>query len=245
MQETYYAGAYWGVRQETAAECAERALLFFEELKRIDPAWTRWYRAGKRPPGEPGKPAMVYDGRELEELFRRGRNRTDVGKKIIEDLGFDLMVWTRNGEDDTRVDINCGVYTPFSSNICVVNLPAEGASAARILTTSILTKVLTCMVAAWDPEWAVATSHPVRDLVLKPQTNEDAVGWLMYCANRRGKIPPLPAPVRIERIQDKGTLITLSEERFTASNPEYVALAVRVHELLDRAGVLQIRREEP
>ena len=60
----------------------------------------------------------------------------------------------------------------------------------------------------------------------------------MYCANRQGRVPPLPAPVRIERVQDKGTMITLSEERFTASNPEHVALTVRVHELLDQAGVL-------
>jgi hypothetical protein len=69
------------------------------------------------------------------------------------------------------------------------------------------------------------------------------VGWLMYCANRQGRVPPLPAPVRIERVQDKGTLITLTDERFTASNPEHVARAVRVHELLDRAGLLQCRWE--
>ena len=55
--------------------------------------------------------------------------------------------------------------------------------------------------------------------------------------------PPLPAPVRIERVKDKGTLITLTDERFTVSTPEHVARAVRVHELLDRAGVLLPRRE--
>jgi immunity protein 52 of polymorphic toxin system len=67
--------------------------------------------------------------------------------------------------------------------------------------------------------------------------------WVGYCSSRQGRVPPLPAPVRIERVSDKGTLITLSDERFTASNPEHVARVVRVHELLDRAGVLLPRNE--
>ncbi|WP_425434244.1 Imm52 family immunity protein [Myxococcus fulvus] len=52
-------------------------------------------------------------------------------------------------------------------------------------------------------------------------------------------MPPLPAPVRIESVEDKGTLIVLTPERFTASNPDHVALAERVRELLDRAGLLK------
>ncbi|NOK12053.1 hypothetical protein HNS30_23725 [Corallococcus exercitus] len=50
--------------------------------------------------------------------------------------------------------------------------------------------------------------------------------------------PPLPAPVRIEPVEDRGTLIILTPERFTASNPEHIALARRVRELLDRAGLM-------
>jgi hypothetical protein len=69
------------------------------------------------------------------------------------------------------------------------------------------------------------------------------VGWVMYFSRLRGKVPPLPAPVRIEPVEDKGTLVTLTPERFTAANPEHVALAARVHELLDRAGLL--RRLQP
>jgi hypothetical protein len=50
-------------------------------------------------------------------------------------------------------------------------------------------------------------------------------------------------PVCIEPVEDKGTLVILTPERFTASNPEHVALAARVHKLLDRAGML--RRLQP
>ncbi len=45
--------------------------------------------------------------------------------------------------------------------------------------------------------------------------------------------------LRIEPVEDKGTLVILTPERFTASNPEHVALAARVHELLDQAGLLR------
>ncbi|HEY0094673.1 MAG TPA: Imm52 family immunity protein, partial [Archangium sp.] len=93
MQEGYYAGAYWGPRQETALECARRAELFFHMLARCDPAFTQWYRAGRgfprELPGWPVRPEM----KELETFFLKGRSRTDVGREVIEDLGFLQMVW--------------------------------------------------------------------------------------------------------------------------------------------------------
>jgi hypothetical protein len=64
------------------------------------------------------------------------------------------------------------------------------------------------------------------------------VGWIMYLPRSRGMVPPLPAPVHIEPVEDKGTLLILTPERFTAANPAHVELAQRVHELLDRAGLL-------
>ncbi|AKQ66374.1 hypothetical protein A176_003286 [Myxococcus hansupus] len=39
-------------------------------------------------------------------------------------------------------------------------------------------------------------------------------------------------------MEDKGTLIVLTPERFTARNPDHLALAARVTELLARAGVV-------
>ena len=50
--------------------------------------------------------------------------------------------------------------------------------------------------------------------------------------------PDSGSPVRIEPVDSLGTLITLTPERFTTSNPEHLALAKRVRELLERAGLL-------
>jgi hypothetical protein len=95
------------------------------------------------------------------------------------------------------------------------------------------------MALAWEPEWSIATSQVHRDEVLKLSKAGTFVGWVMYFARSRGTLPPLPAPVRTEPVGDKGTLVILTPERFTASNPEHVALAARVQELLVGSGLLK------
>ncbi|WAS89336.1 MULTISPECIES: Imm52 family immunity protein [unclassified Corallococcus] len=41
----------------------------------------------------------------------------------------------------------------------------------------------------------------------------------VYFADFRGPVPPLPSPVQVEHIPDRGTLITLTQEKFTVSSP--------------------------
>ena len=239
MQEMYSVRAYWKARKETALECARRAELFFHMLTRCDPALSQWYRAGRGFPRElPGYP--VHPGvKELEELFLRGRNRTDFGRKVIEDLGFSLHVWNAKKER-TRLQFHCGDYVDSpraAGNNCLLYPPTGGPVRERLLRAPVLAEVLTCMVTAWDPDYAVATSNEMRELVEK-DVWEVEVGWLTYLSRRLGTVPPLPAPVRIEPVGALGWLLILSPERMTASNPEHVALTVRVRELLDRAGLL-------
>jgi hypothetical protein len=219
VEERYYAGAYWGPRRETAAECARRAELFFHMLAR-------------ELPGYPVHPEV----KELEELFLRGRNRTDFGKRVIEELGSSFSVWNaKKGSSD--IHFHCGAWSPHTSNVCVLSPPSEGAISERLHSAPVLAEVLTCMVKAWDPDFAVATSHPMGRLVRKHEREVD-VGWLTYLSRRLGRVPPLPAPVRMERVGTLGMLLVLTPERMTASNPEHVALATRVLELLARAGLL-------
>ncbi len=65
------------------------------------------------------------------------------------------------------------------------------------------------------------------------------MGWLMYFSHRCGEVPPLPEPVRAEPVEDKGTLIILTPERFNGHDPAHIALADEVRTLLDRAGLLK------
>jgi hypothetical protein len=242
MREDYYVGSYWGPRQETALECARRAELFFHMLARCDPTFAQWYRGGGGAPRElPGHPVRP-EAKEWEQLFLRGRNRTDVGKKVIEDLGFREIVWNAKKEL-TRLHLHCGEYSPWGwGNSCWLDPPKEGPVRERLLRAPVLAEVLTCMATAWDPDFAMATSDQMLDLIQK-QKREVRVGWLTYLSRRLGKVPPLPAPVRIEPVGALGWLLILSPEPMTAGNPEHVAFTARVRELLDRAGLIE--RPEP
>jgi hypothetical protein len=237
MYEWYHVGGYWGPRRETALECSQRAERFFHILARCDPTFAQWYRRGRGAPRTlPGHPVRP-EAKEWEQLFLRGRLRTDVDNEVIEELGFREYVWNAKKER-TRIEIHCGGYSPGSTNSCLLKPPEEGPVRERLLRAPVLAEILTSMATTWEPDFAVATSVEMVDLIQKRKW-EVRVGWLTYLSRRLGMVPPLPAPVRIEPVGELGWLLTLSPEPMTASNPEHVAFTARVRELLDRAGLIE------
>jgi hypothetical protein len=238
--ETYYVGAYWGARKESAEECARRAATFLNLLASCDPLLASWNKIPK-PRGRGRKtPLMPPDLEFLTEAYRRGVNR-EPGGPAIEELGLRVSAYNDGtGEDFVSLSMLCGSYSSGRiSNSCVLDPPTKGASADRILSAPVLAAVVRSMAIAWEPDWAVAMSHTHRDVVDADVKADVWLGWVTYLARQRGTVPPLPAPVRIEPVEDRGTLIILTPERFTAANPEHVALARRVRELLARAGLIQ------
>nr|WP_306437713.1 immunity 52 family protein [Corallococcus sp. AB049A] len=186
---------------------------------------------------------MPPDLPTLAEQFRRGVNR-ERGKPVIEQLGFSVTFGNGGGAyDSADLSISCGCYSEAVPNSCVLDLPTLGRSpnAERVISAPVLTHAVRSMALAMDPDWAVAMSHAFRDRGEEKDQAPPWVGWVTYFSKQRGTVPPLPAPVRIEPVEDKGTLIVLTPERFTVANPEHVALARRVRELLTRAGLISHR----
>ncbi|NTX05673.1 immunity 52 family protein [Myxococcus sp. CA040A] len=154
--------------------------------------------------------------------------------------GVSFSAW--NGEPDgasTSLRFSCGSTSELLPDLCVMDLPTTDDARARVVTTPVLSQTLRATVEAWEPGWGVATSIAHRDLVSEFATPGTFVGWMTYLSQHRGTVPPLPATVRVEPVGDKGTLIILTPERFTVSNPEHMALAEAVREQLDRAGLLK------
>jgi hypothetical protein len=230
MQGSYFAGAYWLARHETAAACARRAELFFRLLGGCDPAWTGWHDTA-------GAKVVNTDEATFTRMFGKKEYRRGPD-------GFRLMFWTgATVLEATSVGVSCGSATPWVPSSCVLSPPDKGPVAERVLTASVMSSVLRAMAQAWEPEWAIATSYEHLEVADGYPPPNAYVGWLMYFSRQRGTVPPLPAPVRVESVEDRGTLVILTPERFTASNPEHVALAARVHALLGPAGLL--RSEQP
>ncbi|MFP2925356.1 immunity 52 family protein [Pyxidicoccus sp. 3LG] len=237
--ETYNACAYWGPRRESPEECALRAAAFLNLLASCDSLLSTWNRIPK-PRGRGRKaPLMPPDLPTLTEAFRRGVNR-EPGGPAIEDLGLTVGAYNDGDRQGyASLMMRCGSYAAGMSNACVLSLPAEGPHADRLLDTPVLANVVRSMVSSWEPDWALAGSSAYRMQYQEPDSAPFSLGWITYLSRRIGTVPPLPVPVRIEPVDDKGTLIILTSERFTVANPEHVALARRVRELLVRARLMQ------
>jgi Immunity protein 52 len=239
MGETYYIGAYWRARREDAEACARRLAALVQSLAPMDPLFASWFKGAKSLKESLKRPLEL----ELPSLqkYVQSRIMRDSARKPIEDLGFSIGLWNgHQGDNDAWLRIYCGAYSEFSGNSCVLKAPYEGPGSERVLTTPFQTQALRAIATAWDPDWGVGISSAHRDII-ESKCPDVLVGWVTYLSRRLGRVPPLPAPVRIEPVEDQGTLIILTPERFTASNPEHIALAERVRELLDRAGLLTVK----
>ncbi|NPC75886.1 hypothetical protein HPP05_39720 [Corallococcus exiguus] len=236
--DTYFAGAYWGPRKESPEECARRVARFLELLAECDPFLSHWYKPTRSRRDATKHPLMPPDVSVLAEMLRKGANR-ERGGPAIESLGFGLSFdngGTRRDSADLR--IYCGGYSDAAPNSCFLSLPSQGANAERIFTAPVLTDIVRSLAVAWEPDWVTAMSRTHRDWDDPAGKADLWLGWVTYLGCQRGTVPPLPAPVRIEPVEDKGTLIILTPERFTVANPEHSALARRVRELLARAGLM-------
>ena len=235
MKETYYVGAYWRARRESAESCARRAESFFRHLGACDPSLAHWFKKGwtleealtHRLESDAAGLAKVFD----QQAQKEGR---------FADEGFSLNGWNgQTQEAASSFSVVCGDGSVWVPNSCLLYPPDEGPAQERILQAPMLARILRAMAVAWEPEWGVATSDEHRDMVAPESPKAGTfVSWLMYISHRRGPLPSLPPPVHVEPVEDKGTLVVLTPKRFTVSNPAHLELARDVSERLDRAGLL-------
>src|SRR5437899_1563107 len=95
MIESYYIGAYWSARKESAEECALRLTHFLTCLAKCDSTFTRWFETGNSRE-ESLKNRIALDPQNLQKLLLAGSHRTDSGHEVIERLGYRISLW--NGE---------------------------------------------------------------------------------------------------------------------------------------------------
>ncbi|MFL5347277.1 MAG: Imm52 family immunity protein [Hyalangium sp.] len=245
MEDPRYIGAYWGARKESAEECARRLAALVQLLAPMDPLFANWFKSAKSLKESLKRPLEL----ELSALTKHVQRciMRDTRRQPMEDLGFSVWLWNgRQGGNDAWLRTSCGGYSEWVGNNCILEAPDEGPGSERVLTMPIQVAALRAIAAAWDPDWGISTSYALQDVMAKKGDERDwRVGWITYISRRLGRVPPLPAPVRIEPVEELGTLVIVTPEFFSAFNPEHIALAERVRELLDRAGLLTARPVQP
>ncbi|PTL84136.1 Imm52 family immunity protein [Vitiosangium sp. GDMCC 1.1324] len=232
MLDNYYTAVYWGCRVESAEECARRAETFFHLLSRCDPLYTRWFeKADSR------KKALQLQFEPTAETFVRffKKRSYQLGK-----VGFIFGAWTGHPEHARggAVRFKCGYDAVGALNSCLLYLPKEEPGTERVLTVPVLAEVLRAMVLAWEPDWGGVFSDAYQELRDEP-VGPPRTGWLMYFSHRWGEVPAFPEPVRTAPVEDKGTLIILTSERFNGHEPAHIALADSARTLLHQAGLVK------
>lgn len=235
MREGYYAAVYWPARLESAEECARRSVTFFHLLAQCDEIYARWFEQ-EDSLEEALQREFAPDFETFLRFYQREENQ--LGRD-----GFSFSAWTGHTEDGRGglVNLTCGDASGVYPNCCLLYLPwpeiePEGPS---VMTTAALVNVLRAMALAWEPLFGVVATHELHRALRPARDPRGFVGWLTYLARSRGEIPPLPPPVRVEPVEDKGYLIIVAPERLTAANPEHVLLGRGVQEALDAKELLR------
>ena len=241
MDETYYVGAYWASRKESAESCASRVERFLGALSRCDPSFAQWFRQGRTRQAALKHP-FPTDVESVTAFFLRQSQK--AGRLATQGWSADVWNGQSADEDSSALSLCCGATSPRLPNFCLLEPPLEGPTAERLLRPPLLTQILRALVLAWNPEWGVATSHAFRDRLTDSAEAGTFVGPLTYFSRRRGVLPPLPPAVQLEPVEDLGTLVLLTPEPVSSSNPHHLDLAREVSERLSRAGLLSPLRPE-
>jgi hypothetical protein len=232
MSESYRVGAYWGSRPESAEQCAQRAEMFFRLLAQCHPSYTRWFEKTRSAQKTP--PSRFEPTREVFTRFF-GQKKYQSGND-----GFHFGAWTGHEEQDQggMLMLRCGSKAEVAPNYLLLFFPNEALGSEHMLKAPVLASVMRAMALAWEPEWAIATAEGLWEQFSNGGCLGTFVGWMTYFSRQRGQVPALPAPARVEAIGDKGSLVSLTPERLTPSQPDHVVLVQRVQQLLEQEGLL-------
>lgn len=243
-QEWYSLRAYWGKRQENVEECAGKMLDYLTCLGQWDESCRDWYELAKTL-----KKALQHkvtlDKEGLERLLLKGRQYTDYGHHLMDDLGYSVGIWSGGnteeiGQGGISMHIKCGGTSASVANSCWIRLLYKGEMAERVLQVPRLKALLECVVQAWEPTWAVIDTSKTPKLETKQRGIQllPWPGWMVYLKHSWGSLPTFPESVGVIPCGRDGSLIVTTEERFTAANMQHVEIAQRIIEILAQAGLL-------
>ena len=173
---SFYLGAYWGCRKESASECGQRLARCIAGLGAVDPVLGSWFLKGWS--RKSAKTPVDASAVALGELFAKGRNRRDFGGEVIEELGFSVGMWNR-AKPEVGLSAGVGMYTPVVPNCFVLDFPAPDGDALRLFDPDAARAIFTIVVEAWEPAWATWTSRRLRE-AQDDAAQVPVVGWLTY-----------------------------------------------------------------
>lgn len=224
-----YLGIYWGAREESVDRCADRLQRFTEKLALCDDSLAAWWERPSAPHDEVAQPARTADTEYLVHALLEGRKRTDVNRRVIENLGFDLW-WTNRprGIPAIVLHVGCGGYSRHVGNAVTLDFSARSGG---LPTKDLLRRVLLAAADIWEPDWGIVQSDAAARK-RQPQDPAPLVDWMVYVCNGWLPRPPeLKPPASLERLEH-GTLIVVQPDLPDPDNMEDIQQVARVGQAL-------------
>lgn len=223
--------AAWPARRETLAESASRVLDFTFRVREIGAFHRlRWFELGASRKHALARPiASDLDG--IATVLDRGRNRRDVDKSVIEQLGFSFDAWSADSLSDAtvaKVRIVCGAWADMGGTAPnSINLSIRGAS----LDASAIGVLVHSAALAFDAPWAVAGKQDwiSERLAAMHGLRRAIVGSVTYLGIPVTRMPVIPADLIITPVGD-GVLL-----RMEATDD---AISARAEGILEGSGML-------
>lgn len=166
-------GSYWKHRPETPEQAAGRVLAFLERVQHVSPAHRNWFRTGwsrSKALKNPVSLELQAIGSSFERYF------TDVGRRVIPELGFRLDLW--NGLNSS-FGATIGAYGERAGNRAVLDVGDEDGSGSDDAQWRAL---LEAAVAAFEPEDGIVVINSTGDRW--PGAKLRDVAWLKYEAGK-------------------------------------------------------------
>jgi hypothetical protein len=215
-----YIGAYWGPRQESVGQCADRLIACLERLRDCDEVFSQWFEKGRSRKDALKKLMDFHTKANLFRILEAGRTRRDLDRAVIDDLGFHVGLW--NGGAETRsasISISCGIYAenPHLRNSVVITLPED---LGGLSDKDRCVKVLKVVADTWEPDWAGVISETSRNArSFSPAL--PFVDWMFYI-NRIGiDRAKLPTAATACEVEGKGTVVIVQDRPIDpASQPD-------------------------
>jgi hypothetical protein len=233
-----YVGAYWNARKETKYSCADKLSRFLLDLSACDAVFAYWYKLG-RSRRQAKQVEIDYTNTDsLIDLLERGRNRKDICKEVIEDLGFHVTLWN-GGESQNEVglSITCGLYSTvpgLGGNCVVIDLPED---LGGLRHADRMANVLATVAKYWEPDWGGVISRRSRNS-RSFVPGMPFVDWMFYISNKLAPSPFVPEPSSIYSVDSIGNLIVIQPEPVESDNPVHMQ---RVNAVEDALGIRLVR----
>jgi Immunity protein 52 len=231
-----YIGAYWLARKETIQGCADRLGRCLTALSACSSVFCAWHKRGKSRRQTERVEIDFKNKDSLLELLEGGRNRKDIGKEVIEALGFQVGMW--NGgppQIEAGLSVTCGLYSTapgLGGNCVVIDLPEE---LGELRQSGLMANVLAAVATSWEPDWAGVISRKSRE-TRSFVPGKPFVDWMLYVSSRLIPNPIVSEPSSVTPVDTVGSVIIVQQEPVKADSPADLQTVKAVETALGMTG---------